>query len=185
MNEIPVPNDVRFNMNIPRMSSAEEILTQHDLLGQRAKILHDQENLINQNRANENRRLEGILQNAVQHYKAHFGSDIPSNLPQLWLVSAKTRHSVHVSMIREAEERLKQNPIPTPEEIKRGYVVEQIEPQVRSAIRILQDKGYHTWNSGFFLGGPGQMIHFGDKDGNFQPPTFNLQVQPRWIKKYN
>ncbi len=62
---------------------------------------------------------------------------------------AQLREQIHRSMKREQEVRLRENPKPTKEEIYMGVFKEDLEPQVRDAIREMYRKGYATQSSGF------------------------------------
>ena len=64
---------------------------------------------------------------------------------------------------RETTKRLKNNPIPTEEEIYIGAYREMIEPQVRDAIFTMNRKGYSTESSGFYY----ESANRQDIDGNF------------------
>jgi hypothetical protein len=60
------------------------------------------------------------------------------------------RKKIHAEMERQIKERLEKNPLPTDEECLIGAYLEQLEPQVRDAIRGFYKKGYATESSGFF-----------------------------------
>jgi len=62
---------------------------------------------------------------------------------------AKLRESVHKIIEKETEQRIKENPIPTEEEIYVGAFQEMLEPQVRDAVFEMHRKGYATESSGF------------------------------------
>ena len=49
----------------------------------------------------------------------------------------------------ELMDRLKVNPYPSPEEIAMGAFAEEIDPQVRSAVFTMRDKGYNAIRAGF------------------------------------
>lgn len=62
----------------------------------------------------------------------------------------KLRETVHREMKKEIEERIKNNPKPTEEEIRMAAFDEELEPQVRDAVRDFYKKGYSTKSSGFY-----------------------------------
>ena len=62
---------------------------------------------------------------------------------------SKLREQTHQAIERETNERIKNNPTPTEEEILVGAFNEMIEPQVRDAVFELHKKGYATESSGF------------------------------------
>lgn len=64
----------------------------------------------------------------------------------------KLRQRTLAIMREEIKNRLESNPKPTEEEILIGAFKEQIEPQVRSAVFELNNKGYKTTSSGFHRG---------------------------------
>lgn len=61
----------------------------------------------------------------------------------------RLREEVHQEMEREVEGRIKENPVPTEEEIRVGGFREVLEPQVRDALFEFNRKGYSTESSGF------------------------------------
>ncbi|MBI2473701.1 hypothetical protein HYV70_04070 [Candidatus Uhrbacteria bacterium] len=63
---------------------------------------------------------------------------------------AVLRNSTLSKMEEDLEQRLLKDPQPTPEELALGTYIENIEPQVRAAISTLRQKGYSTWESGFY-----------------------------------
>src|SRR6266568_4972599 len=71
---------------------------------------------------------------------------------------AQLRQRVHQSMKNEEEERLKENPRPTEEELYMGAFEEWLEPQVRGAVRVMYRKGYATQSSGFHAEQPELQI---------------------------
>lgn len=60
------------------------------------------------------------------------------------------RLQVYKQVIKDLKKRLVANPEPTPEELFLGCYVEMLEPQVREAIREMNQKGYTTESSGFY-----------------------------------
>jgi hypothetical protein len=62
---------------------------------------------------------------------------------------SELRKAVHQTIDLATEKRLKENPVPTEEEIMIGAFAEMLEPQVREAIFIFFKKGYPTESSGF------------------------------------
>lgn len=70
-------------------------------------------------------------------------SDLQKSMDEL-------REKVHAEMEQRLKERLEKNPLPTDEECLMGAYLEQLEPQVRDAIRTFYKKGYATESSGFF-----------------------------------
>ncbi len=68
------------------------------------------------------------------------------------------RERVHAEIKVKLEERIRNNPHPTDEEIMIGAFWEEIEPQVRDAIKELHRKGYPTFSSGFWGQGDKQVI---------------------------
>lgn len=73
---------------------------------------------------------------------------------------ATMRFEIHQETNRAFQERQKNNPNATEEELDLGIYLEAIEPQVRNAIRTLHTKGYATFESGFSSAGEIQMIGF-------------------------
>ena len=63
---------------------------------------------------------------------------------------AKLRETTHEGMKKEIQERLKNNPKPTEEELRAAAFKEWIEPQVRDAALEMNKKGYSTSSSGFY-----------------------------------
>lgn len=66
------------------------------------------------------------------------------------------RLEAHEQVDRETLARIRENPIPTEEEILVGAFREMIEPQVRDALFEFNRKGYSTESSGFY-GAVGEM----------------------------
>ena len=62
---------------------------------------------------------------------------------------AKLRKDTLESMDKELKEQREKNQKPTDNELSMGVYEEQIEPQVRDAIRNLRKKGYSIYESGF------------------------------------
>lgn len=62
----------------------------------------------------------------------------------------RLRKKAHIQSDKEVRARLRANPFLTKEEIALGTFVEEIEPQVRQAVRTFNRKGYMTWSSGFY-----------------------------------
>lgn len=62
---------------------------------------------------------------------------------------AQLRKSTHEHMKVEEQLRLRENPMPTEEELYLGAFKEWLEPQVRAAINEMYRKGYATQSSGF------------------------------------
>jgi hypothetical protein len=62
---------------------------------------------------------------------------------------AELRTSSHAEMERDLAKRLKENPYPTDHELRIGAFDEEIEPQMREALKELYAKGYFTESSGF------------------------------------
>ena len=56
----------------------------------------------------------------------------------------KLREEAHAQIEKETEERIKNNPKPSEEEILAGAFREMIEPQVRNALFEMYKKGYGT-----------------------------------------
>lgn len=65
------------------------------------------------------------------------------------IASRKLRREVHESQQAELTNRLAANPVPTSEELSLGAFLENVEPQVRNAVRVFHSKGYGTASSGF------------------------------------
>lgn len=88
------------------------------------------------------------------------------------------RGQVHLQMRGELNTRIQNNPHPTPEEFQLGTFIEDLEPQVRDAVRMLNAKGYSTDSSGFYGSGEYQAI-----DGMFSldPETKSLIEQAECI----
>ena len=59
------------------------------------------------------------------------------------------REEAHAQIEKETEERKRDNPKPTEDEILAGVFREMIEPQVRDALFKMYKKGYSTESSGF------------------------------------
>lgn len=78
---------------------------------------------------------------------------------ELFRTFAELRKSTLEQTRQEVEERVKRNPRATQEELSLGAYWETIEPQVRSAVLNLRQKGYTTYESGFY-GFNSQKISF-------------------------
>lgn len=76
----------------------------------------------------------------------------------------KLRNEAHTRTEKETEERIKNNPKPTEEEILAGAFREMIEPQVRDALFEMYKKGYGTESSGF----GGENSEYQQIDGYFE-----------------
>lgn len=76
----------------------------------------------------------------------------------------RLRRQVHQKMEKELKLRYKTNPIPTETELALGVFLERIEPQLREALVILNQKGYCTGNSGFCY----PRFEIQDLDGRFR-----------------
>lgn len=63
---------------------------------------------------------------------------------------ALLRRTVHQQQTTELERRKRENPQKSKEEMTLGVYVEELEPQVRSAVLELNRKGYPTYSSGFY-----------------------------------
>ncbi len=59
------------------------------------------------------------------------------------------RKEIHEKMRKELTERLKENPIPSEDEIYITVFREMLEPQVRDAVFVFRRKGYTPESSGF------------------------------------
>ncbi|MEM4271050.1 MAG: hypothetical protein QXO70_03075 [Candidatus Pacearchaeota archaeon] len=62
----------------------------------------------------------------------------------------KMSNAVHLQMRENFKKRILINPEPTEEEWEMGVYIEEIEPQVIEAVRIMRKKGYDTYESGFY-----------------------------------
>ncbi len=62
----------------------------------------------------------------------------------------KLRKEVLEQMYKDLGKRVKESPQPTEEELNIGTYKENIEPQVREAVFNLRNKGYTTFESGFY-----------------------------------
>jgi hypothetical protein len=71
---------------------------------------------------------------------------------------SKLRQSIHNSMLIEEETRMRENPMPSEDELFMGAFREWLEPQVRNAIEVMYKKGYATESSGFHAGMPELQI---------------------------
>lgn len=71
---------------------------------------------------------------------------------------SRIRRTALDNMNMELERRLKENPVPTKEELAMGAYLEKIEPQVREAVLVLRSKGYSTYYSGFDGFGDEQIV---------------------------
>lgn len=76
----------------------------------------------------------------------------------------RLREEAHAQIERETQERIKNNPKPTEEEILAGAFREMIEPQVRDALFEMYKKGYSTESSGF----GGENSEYQQIDGYFE-----------------
>lgn len=76
----------------------------------------------------------------------------------------RLRDEAHAQTEKETEERIKNNPKPTEEEILAGAFREMIEPQVRDALFEMYRKGYSTESSGF----GGENSEYQQIDGYFE-----------------
>jgi len=77
---------------------------------------------------------------------------------------ARLRKATHETMRAEEQQRLKDNPLPTEDELYMGAFREWLEPQMRDAIPIMYRKGYATESSGFHATRPQQQL----ADGYFE-----------------
>lgn len=66
--------------------------------------------------------------------------------------------------LKDTQKRIENNPVFSEFEEKLGIFVEQIEPQVRSAVIEINKKGYATNSSGFY----GYFGEYQAVDGNFR-----------------
>jgi hypothetical protein len=85
----------------------------------------------------------------------------------------KLRNDVLTQMHKDFVKRITANPEPTEDEWKMGTYEEDIEYQVRDAIKILRKKGYNTFESGFY-GPEMQRIGFSDKKYEYLTPSNRL-----------
>lgn len=81
------------------------------------------------------------------------------------------RKQTHQQMEPAIAQRIKQNPVPTEEELMVGAFREMIEPQVRDALFEFNRKGYPTESSGF-----------GGEQGEHQSMDGYFQIDPRTIE---
>jgi hypothetical protein len=72
------------------------------------------------------------------------------DLPLSPNAASATRELAFISQYHDLSRRIANNPTPTDEELNMGAYVEEIEPQVRSAVITLRRKGYNTGSSGFY-----------------------------------
>lgn len=95
---------------------------------------------------------------------------------------AKQRKQTLEQMRDAYETRKLQNPTPTSDELSLGFYIEKIEPQVRSAVVSLRQKGYSTYESGYG-DYDGQRISFREKHlDNFQfPEEFPRSLEQKGI----
>lgn len=63
----------------------------------------------------------------------------------------KARARAHSLARRDLVFRIRSNRVPSQEEVQLGAFVEELEPQVRDAVREFNRKGYPTRSSGFYL----------------------------------
>lgn len=63
---------------------------------------------------------------------------------------AMLRQTTHEQMKKELADRVTNNPQPTEVELRLKAFLEQLEPQVRDALRIFVEKGYTPNSSGFY-----------------------------------
>lgn len=71
----------------------------------------------------------------------------------------RERERSHTIAQTDKDQRMAENPHPTEDELLMGAFIEQIEPHVRDAVKMLRKKGYATWESGY-VGGAAQRISF-------------------------
>lgn len=83
--------------------------------------------------------LEGMLDG---HPDPEAAAQAINSPVQLW-------EAVQVNDYYELQRRVENDPLPTPDEIRMGAYVEEIEPQVRDAVMLMRKKGYNTMSSGF------------------------------------
>jgi len=62
----------------------------------------------------------------------------------------KLRKEVHSEGEKEFKKRILENPEPDEEELLAGTYRDEIEPQVRKAVFLMREKGYNTYESGFY-----------------------------------
>jgi hypothetical protein len=60
------------------------------------------------------------------------------------------REETYDQMWQDIIHRLETNPTPSDEERSMGTYIEAVEPQVRSAVMTIRNKGYNTLSSGFY-----------------------------------
>jgi hypothetical protein len=88
---------------------------------------------------------------------------------------AMLRKEVHQEMQNELEKRVGVSPDATAEEMNAGVYQENLEPQVRDAVKMLRQKGYCTYESGFY-GENTQRISFEeDLIKDFEPSEELIQ----------
>lgn len=95
---------------------------------------------------------------------------------------ARLRKKSHQLAEQQLKQRLEQGPSPTVEELAMGCFQESLEPQVRSTVVRLRQKGYNTYISGF-SGFDRQEIRFkndGLKDFKF-PDELAKQLETQGV----
>jgi len=83
-----------------------------------------------------------LYEKTVNYYKQDKHTEFQKTFDEL-------REKTHAEMEQKVKERLEKNPLPTDEEVLIGAYLEELEPQVRDAIRVFYKKGYATESSGF------------------------------------
>lgn len=68
---------------------------------------------------------------------------------QLGVLNTLERDKAHAQTKLFHEKRLAENPVPTEEELRVGTYREFLEPQIRDAIFVFNNKGYYTIDSGY------------------------------------
>jgi len=96
---------------------------------------------------------------------------------EYYVAFAKMRKKVHEDMAVELEGRRASSQTPSQEELSAGLFREMLEPQVRQAVFTLRNKGYPTYESGFY--GIGAVQRIGVESDRFA----QVQISPEVIKK--
>lgn len=93
---------------------------------------------------------------------------------QLGVLNTLERDKAHAQTKLSHEKRLAENPVPTEEELRVGTYREFLEPQIRDAIFIFNNKGYYTIDSGYH----GRHILEGVQYTGFEKGTLSDDILP-------
>ena len=128
---------------------------------------------------NEDLRTEILVSGTDENFQElkdfYLKNGITEEKIYLFRYYARLRKSTIEQIENEQNERKKNNPMATEEELSLGAYIENIEPQVREAVLCIRKKGYNTFESGFTGEGDEQMISI--MNGSFE--GFSISEEQR------